>query len=227
MLKIIGAGFGRTGTLSLRGALEFLGFTKCYHMMETLANPEHLFVWEKFRLARRQGKFIDWETLLQGYQATLDWPACFFYKELMQHYPEAKVILSIRDPEKWYVSTLQTIYNAHRNVSPNFPDKATRGFRYFVAMVENIIWKGTFHGKFEDKAYALEVFNRHIEEVKQTVPAERLLVYEVKEGWEPLGRFLNVPVPHNQPFPHHNASAEFENLIKQKFSPTTFEPALS
>src|SRR2546421_981927 len=87
-LKIIGAGFGRTGTASLKEALEQLGFDKCYHMSEVMMNPGHAKVWA----AAGEGKPIDWDALFQGYQATVDWPACAFYKELMQHYPDAKVI---------------------------------------------------------------------------------------------------------------------------------------
>ena len=107
-IKVIGAGFGRTGTLSIKLALEQLGFGKCYHMVELLENPQQVHFWED----ANQGKPVDWEALFQGYQATVDYPGYRHYKQLMQYYPEAKVLLSVRDPEKWYESTYNTIYQA-------------------------------------------------------------------------------------------------------------------
>src|SRR5579884_3535914 len=108
-LKIIGAGFGRTGTLSVKAALEELGFGPCYHMIEVFQHPDHLLQWE----AATRGEAIDWRKLLEGYQAAVDWPACSFYKQLMEIYPDAKVLLTVRDPEKWYESVISTIYQPH------------------------------------------------------------------------------------------------------------------
>ena len=105
-LKVIGAGFGRTGTLSLKVALEQLGFTKCYHMTEVFAKPDHVKLWD----AAARGEPVDWEALFRGYQATVDWPGCNFYQEYIRLYPEAKVILTLRDPDRWYDSARQTIY---------------------------------------------------------------------------------------------------------------------
>lgn len=205
-LKVIGAGFGRTGTASLKAALEDLGFDKCYHMTEVFPHPEHAPVWQ----AAAEGKAVDWEELFEGYQATVDWPGCTFYKELMQHYPDAKVILSVRDPEAWYKSATETIYSMSRRGFPaSLVPLLVPRLRRFVRMVSTIIWQNTFSNRFEDKAYALSIFNNHIAEVKRTVPAEKLLVYEVKEGWEPLCKFLEVPVP-NKPFPRLNDSAAFK-----------------
>src|SRR5690242_7699355 len=105
-LKVIGAGFGRTGTLSLKVALEELGFGPCYHMIEVFQYPEHAKLWE----AATQGKPIDWDQIFANYQATVDWPGCTFYADLMARYPDAKVLLSVRDPETWYESVMSTIY---------------------------------------------------------------------------------------------------------------------
>lgn len=204
-LKVIGAGFGRTGTASLKAALEELGFDKCYHMTEVFPHPEHVPVWQ----AAAEGKPVDWDKLFEGYQAMVDWPGCAFYKELMQHYPDAKVILSVRDPEAWYKSATDTIYSMSRRGSPmSLVPLFIPNLRRFVRMVSTIIWRDTFDNRFEDRAYALSVFNDHIAEVERTVPPEKLLVYEVKEGWEPLCTFLEVSVP-NKPFPRLNDSATF------------------
>jgi hypothetical protein len=199
-LKVIGAGFGRTGTFSLKIALEELGFRPCYHMTELFSIPEANEQWE----AITRGVPVDWNAVFAGYQATVDWPACTFYKELVQAYPEAKVLLTVRDPEKWYESARKTIYQvADRElVSPH------------ARMINALIWQGTFNGKFEDKDYAIAIFQRHIEEVKQLVAAEKLLVYDVKEGWGPLCAFLGVEVPVDMPFPHLNDRDEFMGRVR-------------
>jgi hypothetical protein len=199
-LKVIGAGFGRTGTLSLKHALEELGFGPCYHMSELFEKPHVDEQWD----AIVSGEPADWPAIFKGYQATVDWPACAFYKELMQVYPNAKVLLSVRDPEKWYESVTSTIYPvSHQNANSN-PDRSVHRH-----MVDTLIWQRTFDNRFEDKEYAIGVFLRHNEEVKQHVPAEKLLVYNVKEGWEPLCAFLGVEVPAGKPFPHDNDRATF------------------
>jgi hypothetical protein len=211
-IKVIGAGFGRTGTSSLKDALEALGFDKCYHMREVIAQPQHAKIWR----AAAAGKPVDWDALLQGYQATVDWPGCTFYRELMQRYPDAKVLLSIRDPERWYASAMNTIYRIRQTPLLNWMRYFIPRIRRFIAMLDAIVWEGTFHGRFADKQYAIAVFDQHIAEVKRVVPPERLLVYDVKEGWEPLCRFLDVPVPADRPFPHTNDTAGFQQMIQQR-----------
>lgn len=208
-IKVIGAGFGRTGTLSLKLALEILGFGPCYHMREIIP----------FRPLRAKGWYeasqdrpVDWPALLRGYQATVDWPACHFYRELLAAYPEAKVILTVRDPELWYRSVLATIYPSAQNFAGwQWSMPITR---YVPMMLHSIIWGGTFHGRFEDKEYAIDIYQRHIAEVKRVTPPDRLLVYQVQEGWEPLCRFLNVPIPQGQAFPHLNDSAQFQRFLR-------------
>lgn len=209
-LKIIGAGFGRTGTLSLKAALEELGFGPCYHMVEVFGHPEDFARWEA--AARREP--IDWNDLFEGYQATVDWPACAFYEEIIKAYPDAKVLLTVRDPERWYESVSSTIYQMRR--------LATRSPMLFFVMgiffsngrrigrlVNAIVWEGTFGGHFEDRQHAIAVFNQHIENVKKRVLPDKLLVYDVKEGWEPLCSFLGVEMPPDKPFPHLNDRASF------------------
>ena len=198
-MKIIGAGFGRTGTASLKFALEQLGFGPCYHMIEVIRSPSRVKFWQTVA----NGEKVDWQEHFKDFQSTVDFPACNFYKELMKIYPDAKVLLSVRDPERWYDSTLETIY---------YTASVTKGWRRYVLpplarftdMVAALIWDGLFDGKFEDRAHAIAVYNRHNEEVKRHVPPEKLLVFNVKDGWKPLCSFLGVPVPEGKPFPHLN-----------------------
>jgi hypothetical protein len=202
-LKVIGAGFGRTGTLSLKSALEELGFGPCYHMVELFQKPAALDQW----IDITRGVPADWHTVFAGYQATVDWPACTFYQELMHTYPDAKVLLTVRDPKQWYESAYSTIYQApHRNLA--LPPQ--------VKLVQALIWERTFHGQFEDKDSAITVFMQHIEEVKQHVPPEKLLIYDVKEGWEPLCAFLKVEVPTDTPFPHLNDRDNFAGNLRSQ-----------
>ena len=205
-MKVIGAGFGRTGTLSAKTALEELGAGPCYHMVEVFDKPRHVELWQ----AAAEGQPIDWDELFTGYNAVVDWPACAFYQQLMQAYPAAKVLLTVRDPQSWYESTRNTIYQAGR-MSPDSPDTADRR-----RMINTLIWQGTFGGAFEDKQRAISIFERHIEEVKDRVPGARLLVYDVNEGWEPLCRFLHVAVPADKPFPHLNETSAFHQMIQER-----------
>ena len=202
-IEVIGAGLGRTGTLSLKAALEELGFAGCYHMVEVLARKDDARTWD----AAVRGEAVDWDRLLAGYRATVDVPSCLFYRELMEKYPEAKVILTVRQPERWYESTHQTIYYS-RDAFPKWAAAFNPRIRAFRRMVDRL-WDRMFRGRFEDRAFAIDVFNRHNEQVIRDVPAERLLVYEVNQGWGLLCEFLGVPVPEGKPFPHLNDAAAF------------------
>jgi hypothetical protein len=212
-LRVIGAGFGRTGTLSLKSALNELGFGPCYHMTEVFSHPEHIDLWE----AAAKGEPVNWNDIFAEYHATVDWPSCDFYRELMAAYPDAKVLLTVRDPEHWYESVKSTIYHTnHRKLRSPLAPVITFAMREFVPamrkrlrMLNAVIWNRTFGGKFEDKDYAIAIFKQHIEEVKHYVPPEKLLVYDVKEGWEPLCAFLGVAVPQDEPFPHLNDRESF------------------
>lgn len=211
-LKVIGAGFGRTGTTSLKAVLERL-VGPCYHMMEVFPKPGHVAFWK----AAHGGKPVTWDDVFGDYQAAVDWPTCTFYRELMERYPEAKVLLSVRDPERWYESVLSTIYTVNNQRPPaSWLFAAIPQVRRFVRMTDAIIWQGTFGGRFENKAHALRVYSARIEEVKRTVPPEKLLVFNVKEGWEPLCAFLEVPVP-DEPFPHLNDAAAFREQASWRF----------
>ncbi len=213
-LKVIGAGFGRTGTRSLKDALEQLGFGLCYHMDDLLEHPEHVRAWA----AASAGQPVNWEALLTGCQAAVDFPAYRLYRELLAAYPTAKVVLTVRDPDQWYASTYETIYQAGPSIGEAlglalrlpFSARARNLLRVFQ-LPGKLVWKGDFAGRFGDKAYALEQYHAHIAAVQRNVPAAQLLLYDVKDGWEPLCTFLGVPVPANTPFPHRNLRADFSH----------------
>jgi hypothetical protein len=198
-------------------------------MVEVFEHPDHAALWK----AATKGEPVDWQKIFQDYQATVDWPACTFYKELMARYPNAKVLLSVRDPEKWYESVKSTIYqvNQRSRTSSNslpflFLKLIKPGIATAVPMVNQLIWQDTFHDRFEDKEFAISIFNQHNEEVKNSVPPEKLLVYSVKDGWEPLCTFLDVPVP-DVPFPHLNDRESFPgNKMRQEMQKRMVRGAL-
>jgi hypothetical protein len=204
-MRVIGAGFGRTGTLSLKAALEALGLGPCYHMVSVFEHPDHIALWQ----GAAEGNPIDWGALFTGFASVVDWPATAFYETLMARYPEAKVILTERDPDKWYESVINTV---HRVTMEPAPPEALAHRR----MVDTIVWTGTFGGRFTDKAHAIDVYRRHNAEVRRRVPADRLLVFEVKNGWEPLCRFLDVPAPSDEPFPHLNDTHSFLQRVASR-----------
>ncbi|MER7083554.1 hypothetical protein SAMN02982929_00672 [Saccharopolyspora kobensis] len=205
MVQIIGAGFGRTGTASLKAALERLGYGPCYHMFEVIAQPDRVQHWAR----ALDGEISDWETVLGGFNSTVDWPGCTFWRELMDFYPDAKVLLTVRDPEKWYDSVHSTIYQ----FAQEEPEDG-HSFAKLRPTVERLVWDGTFGGRFADRAHAIEVFEAHNAAVQAAVPADRLLTYRVGEGWERLCDFLGVPVP-EEDFPHVNDSASIRELVDQ------------
>ncbi|NJN52708.1 MAG: sulfotransferase family protein [Gammaproteobacteria bacterium] len=199
-LAIVGAGFGRTGTLSLKFALEKLGFEKCYHMMEVHQHPEHADVWSRaFRKER-----VDWDALFTGYRAAVDWPSCNWWREHAAYYPESKVILSTRDPDRWYESVRNTIYASTRDAMAS-ADPAVRARGQWA---HDLIWQGVFDGRMDDKAHVIAVLKRHEAAVKAAIPQHRLLVFEAASGWAPLCEFLGVDVP-DVPYPRVNTTEDF------------------
>ena len=210
-MKVIGAGFGRTGTMTLKAALEELGAGPCYHMVDALwGDTSRVPLWQ----AAANGEDVDWQAVFAGFDSTVDWPGCTFYEPLMEVFPEAKVLLTVRDPDAWYESVKNSIYAtliagrkgelAGGTNTPPSPEA--------FAMISSLIWEGTFHGRFEDRAYAIDMFNRHNEEVRRKVPAERLVVHEVKEGWRPLAKMLGVEEPAT-PFPRLNDKTAFREMV--------------
>jgi hypothetical protein len=205
-LKVIGAGFGRTGTLSFKTALEKLGYIKCHHMTEVLGNSQQ----SKYWLDMANGKEADWDTVFEGYQACVDFPACSYYYELAQYYPDAKVILTVRSPESWHKSASETIYQFNK-LMPSWLRLIVPWCNHIYLSKDRKVWEGKFGGRFEDIDHATLVFNQHIAEVKRLIPSERLLVMEVSEGWQPLCDFLGVDIP-NEPFPYVNDAKSFKTV---------------
>ena len=198
-LQLIGAGLGRTGTLSLKAALERLGYGPCYHMIEVLTAPERGRHW----LERTPDGSYHWDAIFREYRATVDWPAAAFWRQLVECYPDAKVLLSLRDADRWYDSVMRTIYPV---MTRALPEDAPETLQDFREMVYTLIFERTFEGRLADRAHAKRVFEEHNRAVIEAVPASRLLVYEAGDGWEPICRFLDVPVPKEE-FPHLNDTA--------------------
>lgn len=201
-LAVIGAGFGRTGTLSLKLALEQLGLGPCYHMKEVIAHPEHDGVW----LDAIRGQAVDWDALFQGYRSACDWPQCHFWSELMAHYPDAKVVLTVRDPEAWYASISNTIFP---RIATD-PDPGDAAAVLHRQMTRSLIQERIFGGRWRDREHVLSVYHAHQERVRRAVPASRLLEFDVASGWAPLCAFLDVPAPATA-FPRVNSTREFKD----------------
>jgi len=219
-LKVIGAGFGRTGTLSLKAALTTLGFKKTHHMEDVMTNARQAELWHDVAFAKEQPldmerdeeRYEQWDEIYDGYQAAVDFPSSAYYKELLAHYPDAKVVLTVRDFDGWYASASGTIYAVGKTI-PGWLKTLVPSVGRVTAMVERAIWQGVFAGKFEDKAHTSRVFAQHIEDVQAHVPADQLLVYQVKEGWAPLCEFLGCAVP-AEGFPHLNDTAAFQKRLR-------------
>ncbi len=206
-VEVIGAGFGRTGTLSLKLALDRLGLGPCYHMVEVFEHADHIPLWEE--AADDPG--FDWRRLLAGYRSVVDWPACHFWRELAAAYPAAKVVLTARDPEAWYKSAWSTIFQLV--VRPT-PAELPRVFHDQARMCQKIIVQRDMGGRVDDREQAIACYLRHVDEVKRTIPPARLLVWNVAEGWAPLCGFLGVPVP-SEDFPRANRGEDFPAKLKE------------
>jgi hypothetical protein len=213
-MRLIGAGLPRTGTLSQKVALEMLGLAPCYHMVNVLMNLDEAQVWRRALDGDRA-----WDEIFGGFQATVDWPGSFFYRELIEAYPDAKVFLSVRDADAWERSMRETIWGLFygdmliRDLSSARARVDAKWNGYLEMMREMWQKSGLIDAgadtTSESMQSAMERFN---EEVQQNVPADRLLVWSVSDGWEPLCEFMELPVPET-PFPHLNDSSEFGERI--------------
>ena len=208
-LEVIGAGFGRTGTASLKQALEILGFVKCHHMSEVMRSRKQALLWHQLAV---DGS-VDWDDVFEGYRAAVDFPSSVYYRELLEHYPEARVILSVREPDAWYRSALRTIHAIMKN-QPRWLFPLIPRMRILDRMVDRIVWQGVFDGRFEDEEHAKQVFRDHIEKVKSVVPPDKLLVYQITDGWAPLCNFLDVPQPEGVTFPRTNEAREMIRVVR-------------
>jgi hypothetical protein len=216
-IKIIGAGFPRTGTTTLKKALETLGYKDTYHFKDLIANPKKLKYWKELE---NNGN-TNFEELFNGFQATVDFPGYPYYKILLEKYPDAKVILTKRDFEKWYESTLKTVWKAGPQTvlakvtllaKMIFNSKLRDTFKCIKFMKSTYLIK-QFDHNFTSKENAKNVFYKHIEDVKTHVPENNLLIYDVAEGWQPLCAFLELPLP-KEDFPHLNKKEDFHEMVK-------------
>lgn len=203
-LKIIGAGYGRTATASLKYALETLLGEPCYHMSEVLGKPGHVDLW----LDAASGK-PNWDAIFDGFGATVDFPAASYWRELADAFPEAKILLSTRDPESWYRSTQETIFSS----TLESLYQGTKWGRMMQATITDHLGSD-----LSDHDRLVEAFQAHSEAVKSAFGPDRLLVFQAREGWGPLCEFLGVSQP-DEPFPHVNSTEEFNAVFELLRSP--------
>jgi hypothetical protein len=216
-MKVIGVGVGRTGTLSLKAALERLGFGPCFHGRHVLDHPERLPMWE----AAAAGRPVDWTALLDGYASTVDWPGAAFWRQLTKAFPEAPLILTVRDAQSWYDSVRTTIFTMFGDGPASERVRRARrivpGLDEFTTFHRRMIWDGFFDGRFADRDYAIGVYEAHNAAVIREVPPKRLLVTTPDGGWKPLCSFLGVPVP-DEPYPHLNSPDMFWTRVEARIS---------
>ena len=194
-LEIIGAGFGRTGTDSMREALNILGFGPCHHMYEVTNNPVMKQRWRAFM----DDGAPDWDALFEGYRSCVDWPSVHYWRDLVTKYPDARVILTWRDPESWWTSYEATLLKFFQTTQ----DHASVGYR---------VMEKAFGGRAADRDHVLATYENHNAEVIATLPQDRLLVHRLGDGWAPLCAHLGVPVPHD-PYPNRNSTGEHNKTV--------------
>jgi hypothetical protein len=204
-LQVISSGFGRTGTKSLKAALERLGFGPCHHMHEIVENPGQVRHWQTLAA----GGEVDWNVVFEGYNSQVDWPGAHVWRELSGAFADAKVVHTVRPEDKWWASFEKTIGKLMARyeelpLPPHIVD--------ILRVWNQLVGIGTFGGVLDDRDTGIAAFRRRTQEVREALPADRLLVFDVAEGWEPLCGFLNVPVP-EEPFPHHNLRADFWEVL--------------
>lgn len=193
--------------MSMQAALGILGY-RCYHMKEVPEQPGHLQAWHEFVSGRAP---MDWKAIFKDYEATVDFPACIYYQELLREFPDAKVVLNVRDPERWFDSFMTLQRTTDRLRVFRFIPKARR----FLSFVDLLL--GKVFNCPRDRDHCINVFNRHNQEVQESVPEDRLLVFRVQEGWEPLCEFLGCEAPAGIPFPHLNEGKEtIEALARER-----------
>lgn len=204
-LNLIGAGVGRTGTYSLKLAINQIGLGPCHHMEEVLHNmPEQVPLWS----AAASGQ-PDWSRIYFGYKSSVDWPTACFFRDLVKEYSTAKFVLTVRDPERWADSFSATIYKLLESI-----DQAPQEKRAWLKMASEVIAKTGFPLGL-DRDELIQAFISHNKAVKEAIPANRLLEFEVKDGWQPLCDFLEAPVP-TADFPRTNHREEFWDRVNGK-----------
>lgn len=197
-LKVIGTGFGRTGTDSMRTALNMLGFGRTHHMLELFDHPDEETLWQELA----GGATPDWDALFNGYSACVDWPSAFYWRELINIYPDAKVLLTWRTPESWWTSFEKTILQVIQSTD----DPNSLG----VALIAEQV----FGGRPDDREHAIKTYENNVDAVIATVPEDRLLVYKIGDGWGPLCAHLGVDVP-TEEYPNRNTKTDFFDHVEK------------
>src|SRR5262245_2886592 len=192
-LKVVGAGLGRTGTMSLQRALERLLRRPCYHMFEVLRRPSDVPVWHR----AVKGQMPDWQSFLADYGAAVDWPVAAFWKEISTAFPDALIVLSLRDSASWWASASATIFQSRSRLD----DDMRR-------MVDDL-FRTRFTSLLDDKDACIAAYEAHVADVRRSAPVARLVEWHPSEGWAPLCAGLGVAVP-DEPFPHENTTSEFK-----------------
>lgn len=198
-LKVVGSGLGRTGTTSLKLALERLRGGPCYHLREVFQNEGHATLWHR---AVREGT-TDWEQIFDGFEAAVDWPVSAFWPELADRYPDAIIVHSEREPLSWWQSADATIFPTIRGDAPISPEMA----EHWLPMVQDLV-AARFDGDIRDGDAAMAAFERHNARVRATAPADRLVLWRQGDGWAPLCDALGLPIP-DDPYPHANTRQQF------------------
>jgi len=199
-LKVVGAGVGRTGTASLKLALQQLLGGRCHHMLEVVIHPDQVAGWTD----AIEGRDVDWHELLNGYVAQVDWPGASFWREISAANPDALVLLSTRDPAAWYRSASNTIFQVITNPPPGAEE-------WFTTTIHKM-YAERFSDDLENPTAMMDAFERHNAQVRAGVPAGRLLEWSSSDGWEPICERLGVAVP-NEPFPAVNSTQETRAVL--------------
>jgi Sulfotransferase domain len=217
VLTVIGAGLPRTGTTSMKAALERLGFGPCHHMFEIATHPEQVDRW----LPLVNGP-VDWEAVFEGYRSSQDWPSSHFWRDLVAAYPQAKVVLTVRDPLTWYPSLRELMLRGPGTATgtAEAPMATANQAIGRLAPVLSMIGQAYFGPDWRFGAdlaedVALAAYHRHEAAVRAGVPADRLLVFDVRQGWEPLCAFLGAPVPVDEPFPRLNDTQWMREAVER------------
>lgn len=206
-LKVIGAGLGRTGTMSLKLALERLLGGPCYHMIELFDHlKEHTPLWH----AAARGESVNWDQVFDGYVAAVDEPASIMWQQISDYYPDALVILSVRNPASWWKSANDTILKVKQEPPPVGDPDRVAWHSMVMAMYENLHTNGV-----HDPELTQQSFMAHIERVKAGIAPARLLIWQAGDGWEPICTALKLPIP-DEPFPHSNTTEEFLARVVEK-----------
>ena len=199
-LDVIGVGYGRTGTETLRDALEILGFGPCHHMHVMRDHPETYDPWRTFD----NPETADWPKLYAGFRSAVDFPTVAYWRELAEYYPDAKIVMTTRDAEQWYdsatASVLKLLAEKDQIKDPHHKE--------ILAFSDKFVGNLYFEGRGPDRDYMINRFHQHENDVRQEIAADRLLVYRVSDGWDPLCAFLGTGIP-AQPFPFANTKGQY------------------